>query len=102
MADPRRPAESLAPAECQAWNLAGLHGQPHVPIELETQVQPDPVDQLSERSAAGQKAFVLLQGQRPQVNPELVLTVPHAAAQHRAGTQRNAVRRETRAVSYTH
>ena len=80
-------------AELSARHVVTFQQQAHVPIELETE------DTACTQSTsflsgvpAGQEAFVLLESQRPEVNPELVLPIPDAAAEHGARSEQRRLR----------
>jgi hypothetical protein len=93
-AEPARPAQSLTATERQLRDLVLFEEQASVPIKFEAEIRPDPGDQLPERRTARQEALVLFESQRPEANPEFVLTVPHAAADDGASTERRPFRRE--------
>src|SRR5262245_36378561 len=86
-AQPRGPPQTPRAIERQSWDLFLPKNQPDIPIQLEREIKPDPVDQLRELRAAGEKIDVLRQRERAQTNPELVLAVPDTFADHRAGAE---------------
>src|SRR5262249_26613202 len=53
----------------------------------------------AERRPAGQKVLVLREGQRTEMNPELVLTIPDTVAEHGARTERRALARQKAAIA---
>src|SRR6188508_190484 len=96
--EPGGPSEAASGAKLQPGNIVALEPQTHVPVEFETQIQPHPVHELDDQPASGQKAFVLFQGERTEVNPELVLAIPHAASDDRPGAKHRPGASETRAL----
>ena len=54
--------------------------QPDIPLELETEIEAQPPDQPGGGGTPRKKAFVLGPGERPDMNTDLVLPVPHRAA----------------------
>ena len=96
-AQPRRPAQLPGDAQLQSRHFVALQHQADVPIELETEIEPDPVGELAEQGPARavgggrrQKGFVLGQRERTQVNPELALVIPDASPEHGARSERGA------------
>src|SRR6266508_3804843 len=98
-AKPRRPAQAPRAVQHECRDFVPSQHQSNVPIELEREIKPDPVSELSEQRTSGQEAFVFPQRQGADANAELVLAIPHPAAHHGAGAKRRALTPEKRALA---
>src|SRR6185503_1778411 len=90
LTEPGRPAQLSVATENHRRDFVMFEHQADVPIELEAQIQSNPVHQLSQRRPAGQKAFVLIESKRSELHPKLVLTIPHDPARDRAAAKHGA------------
>jgi hypothetical protein len=98
MAEPGGPPETPAGAEARLRDLVLLQTQAHVPRQLETHVQPDPVDQLAQARTAWQEILVIGKRQRPERQTELVLPIPHPAAGDGGHAEHRAIASEIRSL----
>src|SRR3954471_19305624 len=84
--------------------------QPDIPVELQTEIETHPVYELPKRCGArcfavvdpsrgGEKRLVLLQRQRPQVNPELALMIPDTSSGNSAHAEALSFGAEIRPIA---
>src|SRR4030095_13717112 len=97
----RRPPELSVAAEHHGRDLIMFQHQAYVPIEFEAEIQPDPVDEFSERGSAGQKTFVLIEGKWSEADSKLVLTIPDERTSDRPAAKYGTVPAEIRAFART-
>src|SRR5262245_57601787 len=90
LAEPGRPAQLSVATENHRRDFVMFEHQAEIPIELEAQIESNPVHQLSQRGPARQKAFVLIERERSELHSKLVLTIPHEPAGNRAAAKHGA------------
>src|SRR5262249_22805918 len=79
--EPRGPSKLASRSESQRRHILAPQHQLGIPIELEAEIQPHPVEQLRQRCAAWKEALVLAARERPEADPELALPIPDATAE---------------------
>src|SRR6476620_7029129 len=94
--EPGRPAQLSVTPENHRRNFVVFEHEAEIPIELETEIESNPVHEFSDRGSARQKAFVLVERERPKLHAKLVLAIPDGSARDRAAAEHGTFPAEIR------